>query len=300
MVKIKKQSESQFSNDLVNKITEIGYYEFTPNLEYSIPEIGFWSLCFVEYGEINLTSSKHSFKVTQGQCFLASPSKDFLFYTGSVAVNMIIISFYSEATLFKRFAGHPFFLSNVHRNLFAHILHEARNAYTEITPNVFNISEFNTKNVPLGSEELVYLYLSELLILLTRSYSKISEKSEQQFINSYFGKKSIDIIIAMMEENLDKNISISEFAEHFHVSPSYLKKNFKLETGYSLITYYRMLKIKKAKLWIREDNLNFTEISERLGYDTIHHFSNTFKKNTGLSPTAYKNSIQAIENKLED
>jgi YesN/AraC family two-component response regulator len=47
------------------------------------------------------------------------------------------------------------------------------------------------------------------------------------------------------------------------------------------------LKIKEAKRLIREGQMNFTEISEFLGFSSIHYFSKLFKKPTGKSPSEY-------------
>lgn len=49
--------------------------------------------------------------------------------------------------------------------------------------------------------------------------------------------------------------------------------------------------MRAAKKLIREDNLTITQISERLGYTSIHHFTRMFKRVTGFSPTAYKTSV---------
>lgn len=49
--------------------------------------------------------------------------------------------------------------------------------------------------------------------------------------------------------------------------------------------------MKEAKKLLRESNYNVTQISELLGYASIHHFSRMFKRAYGVSPTAYQSSI---------
>ena len=49
--------------------------------------------------------------------------------------------------------------------------------------------------------------------------------------------------------------------------------------------------MKEAKKLLREKNHSITQISELLGYSSIHIFSRAFKKAVGLSPTAYIKSI---------
>ena len=50
----------------------------------------------------------------------------------------------------------------------------------------------------------------------------------------------------------------------------------------------------QAKLLIRENSLNFTEIANTLGYSSIHYFSRQFKTFTGMSPSEYALSIKAL------
>ena len=57
------------------------------------------------------------------------------------------------------------------------------------------------------------------------------------------------------------------------------------------------LKIKEAKKLIRENNYSISQISDMLGYSSIHIFSRAFKKAVGLSPTAYRKSIKSIISK---
>ena len=61
--------------------------------------------------------------------------------------------------------------------------------------------------------------------------------------------------------------------------------------GQSPIQYYTELKMKEAKKLIREKNYSVSQISDMLGYSSIHNFSRAFKKAVGLSPTAYSKSI---------
>ena len=55
--------------------------------------------------------------------------------------------------------------------------------------------------------------------------------------------------------------------------------------------YYSELKTKEAKKLIREKNYSINQISELLGYSSIHIFSRAFKKATGMAPTEYGKTI---------
>ncbi len=95
-----------------------------------------------------------------------------------------------------------------------------------------------------------------------------------------------------IEEHLAETPALPLICDHFSFSRTYLCRVFKEETGTSPIDYWINLKIKEAKKLIREGNHNITQISELLGYTSIHHFTRMFKRVTGLSPTAYKSSVK--------
>ena len=55
--------------------------------------------------------------------------------------------------------------------------------------------------------------------------------------------------------------------------------------------YFIKKKIEYAKRLIRENKYNFTEISDRLSFDNPQYFSRVFKRVTGITPTAFRNTL---------
>jgi AraC-like DNA-binding protein len=76
------------------------------------------------------------------------------------------------------------------------------------------------------------------------------------------------------------------------MSESGLKKIFSTDADCGVIDFFNNMKIEKAKEYIREDEKNFTQISDELGFTSIHYFSRLFKKKTGMTPSAYKKSLR--------
>jgi AraC-like DNA-binding protein len=64
-----------------------------------------------------------------------------------------------------------------------------------------------------------------------------------------------------------------------------------MQTG--IIQYFRWMKIERAKELIREENYNFSEIAERLGFSSVHYFSHVFKKITDMTPSEYAVSVKS-------
>ena len=57
--------------------------------------------------------------------------------------------------------------------------------------------------------------------------------------------------------------------------------------------YYRNLKIRQAKVLLRESDGNISQIADALGYNSVQYFSRHFKQATGMTPREYTLSVQA-------
>lgn len=70
---------------------------------------------------------------------------------------------------------------------------------------------------------------------------------------------------------------------------TYLANIFSEFTGFTLEHYIISHKIEKVKELLIYDELSLTQISYRLGYSSVGYLSRQFKKETGLTPSFFKN-----------
>jgi AraC-like DNA-binding protein/mannose-6-phosphate isomerase-like protein (cupin superfamily) len=94
--------------------------------------------------------------------------------------------------------------------------------------------------------------------------------------------------IAYMKENLEKKIVLEDIANYVNYSTSRLIALFKENTSYSPMEYYNQLKIQKACSYLQFSDLEIKEIAFRLGFHDQFHFSNSFKKEMGMSPKKFR------------
>lgn len=83
----------------------------------------------------------------------------------------------------------------------------------------------------------------------------------------------------------------NKLPNHVHINESYFSRTFKKECGNSVISYITNLRINKAKELLATSNLKTFEISEAVGIHDPAYFSVLFKKNTGMSPKAYRDQF---------
>jgi AraC family transcriptional regulator len=79
-------------------------------------------------------------------------------------------------------------------------------------------------------------------------------------------------------------------SEELHYEYNYLSNLFSSVEGITLEQYIIKQKIEKVKELLFYDELNLSEIADKLGYSSVAHLSGQFKKITGFTPSALKKS----------
>lgn len=90
--------------------------------------------------------------------------------------------------------------------------------------------------------------------------------------------------------NYTKNITLDDIARDLHYSKSYIRQLFRKKSSHSIMRYLTMLRIKHAKELLTGTSMHINEIAFETGYGDSNYFTNVFKKETGMSPKAYRMS----------
>ena len=84
-------------------------------------------------------------------------------------------------------------------------------------------------------------------------------------------------------------MNISKYlSKNLNLDYSYLSNLFSSVEGKTIEQYFIQQKIEKVKEFLVYDELTLSEIAYRLGYSSVAHLSNQFKKVTGLTPSHFK------------
>ena len=97
-----------------------------------------------------------------------------------------------------------------------------------------------------------------------------------------------------LTENCERPISLEELSEEFFLSKSYICRIFKEVTGYTISEYTNIHRIRKAKRYLEETDLSISEISHRLGYESLTYFERMFKHYMTLSPLKYRKTLNTV------
>jgi len=99
-------------------------------------------------------------------------------------------------------------------------------------------------------------------------------------INSDMAEKLINYI----KENYSKDISLTDIAEYFNMSPCYLSTMFKHYTGENFKDYLNCYRVKKAKEYLQKGNMKTATVAKLVGCNSINTFIRIFKKYEGVPP----------------
>lgn len=152
------------------------------------------------------------------------------------------------------------------------------------------------KNIQLGQAELdaeLSAEQSEALRsrlsaagfeLLDDRKSKLVEKIKTTIIELIHGNK---------EDELNRKISVL-LEEKLNLDYHYISSLFSSVEGVTIERYVILQRIEKVKELLMYDELSLSEIAWQMGYSSVQHLSQQFKKVTGFTPSQFK---QLKENK---
>lgn len=93
-----------------------------------------------------------------------------------------------------------------------------------------------------------------------------------------------------IDHHLADNITVSEIAARFFVSPNYFSRLFKKNMGEGCNDYIVRKRMEKARNLLTATDLSAGRIASMVGYNDTNYFSMAFKKYFGMSPTSYRSS----------
>jgi len=169
------------------------------------------------------------------------------------------------------------------------IIHTASELKQEISMHCYAMIAEKEGN-QVGRYFMFKTHLMQLLLLVIREITDV-EKTDQKGCNfeSYNKSYAVNRIINYLNENYEHKISLEQIAHNMYLSPVYISKIFKEETGESPINYLIKIRLEKAKdILLNGDGGSIKNIANQVGYDDVYHFSKLFKKYYGISPLYYK------------
>lgn len=284
----------------IRDIFTIHYFEYQNDFYFKGEAHDFWEFCYVDKGEINVTTDRTTYTLHKGEVIFHKPNEfHMLRANGTVAPCLLVASFSCHDEPMEFFRDRIFKIDSKERNFLGELIIEAHNTFSCPLNDPY-IQQYTRKpHIFFASEQLIHMYLEQFLISLYRRYS-FGHVTETALPKSTRLKNESDIfyhIIQYLEQHINVKVTIDKICADNMIGRTQLQKLFHEKSNLGIIEYFSHMKIDSAKQMIRNGNMNFTQISEQLGYTSIHYFSRQFKKLSGMTPSEYASSIKAISDR---
>ena len=157
------------------------------------------------------------------------------------------------------------------------------------------------------SASLLHSRIRNLLELRSKLANKIgsvnwSDKKEQVIESlNQIDNEFIEKVTALIEEDISSDkIDTNYIADHLCMSISTLYRKMKALTNLSTNEFIRKVKMKNAERMLLEQKYTISEISYKVGINTVSYFRQCFLKEYGLSPTQYLKKVKGVTIKDEE
>jgi len=124
--------------------------------------------------------------------------------------------------------------------------------------------------------------------LLLNWIDAVLQKVGGYFIEMDKTELQLQRVIGYIMDNLQKDISREEVANHVFLNPDYLDRLFKKQYNMSVSKYILQERMKLAKQLLAETNLSISTIGTQLGYNNLSNFSSAFKKIVKQNPAEFR------------
>ncbi len=283
----------------IQEIYSIHYFEYMCDFSFPGESHDFWEFLCVDKGEVNVYAGEKFHNLKKGDIIFHKPNE---FHdvnsNGLIAPNLVVMSFACTSPAISFFNGKVLQVNEAERLLLAQIIQEARHAFAGRMDDPYQEELVRNENPQFAGEQLIRLYLEQLLIqLIRRNMVRTLPAVSTTHVKS-MKQKADGALFAQIEEYMESHIcetlTIEQLCRSNSIGRSQLQKLFRSRSGYGTIEYFSRMKIDLAKQMIREDQYNFTQIADAIGFSSVHYFSRQFKKITGMTPSEYASSIKAL------
>lgn len=139
--------------------------------------------------------------------------------------------------------------------------------------------EYARQSIRIGVNDYITKpIIEEELIKTLQKYEKWNAKSD-----------AIQQALHVIHERYADKLPLSAVAEKIHLSPTYLSRKFLEEMGVGFADYLNSYRLEMAKrMLVNDPEASISAVADHTGFNSQHYFSSLFRKNFGMTPTAYR------------
>ena len=136
--------------------------------------------------------------------------------------------------------------------------------------------------------KLLAIILLKVKEMFWKNYYPIEEGTRSSEIVKTFKHNLEQHFLELAKGKIETLYQVSDYASAQNLNTNYFNQVIKSKTGKSVSTWITESTLTQAKALLKQSTRSIKEITYLLGYAETAHFSNFFKKHTGISPSSYR------------
>lgn len=241
-----------------------------------------YEIHYISYGNGTLFCNKNSYELTPGTLYVTGPKveheqvsvKDDPMTEYCIYLKVQTDTKLARGTVVEKFLNNIFWFGT------------GDTIYHELMKQI--ITELEHR--PLGYELLLKSLLQQVIIYLSRKYQDSDELSDAN-AGSANASMVNDLTYLIIEEAFlydYKDVTLKSLSEQIGLGMRQTERLLKLHYNKTFQQKKTEARMSAASSLLRDTNNSISNIAFSLGYSSVEHFSNAFKKNYGCTPSAYR------------
>ena len=123
-------------------------------------------------------------------------------------------------------------------------------------------------------------------IMKLLSYILSAPEHREVILKPAFEKTSN--ILTYIERHFTDRITVSDLSQRFFISEYYLCRLFKEHTGFTIMEYVTLTRLRAARNLLEKSSERIESIAKKAGFGSVSAFTTAFKKTYGISPRDFR------------
>lgn len=242
----------------------------------------FWECVFIDNGFVSVTINEHIYDLKEGDIIFHQPSVLHKYHVKqNHQAKLFIFAFKIEGSYVDFFKDKVFTLNSGQMG----IIRSFRDFIYKKMPNCNNDKDGTKAICKIFADKLqAMIFINHIQLLMLSIYDDHDYTLETSSESTVIFKQAVQY----MNENVNQMLTIKSISEKCCTNTTALKRIFSEYAGCGVHKYFLSLKIAKATSLLFQ-GYSISETAELLGFASQAYFSAAFKRETGVSPTNYKN-----------
>ena len=270
----------------VQSLITIEALTLSPAFSYPQEIHEFYEFAYVEDGKLSCTLGEKTVELSGGDFLLIPPSKTHSYFVAPAhTAEIFIVCFRCSSELLTIF-DRKIALKSEEKALIKEIVSEAKKAFA--FPFKRKLRLLDTPF--LGAQQMVENNIERLLIHLIRNETDKNKNIKLVMSSEELENGLVKDITTLLDSKLYAKITLEDVCQKTYYSKTFLNGIFKKKTGYTIMQYYTLLKVREAQKLLGE-NLAPSAVSHQLHFESPTYFTKVFKKYADTTPSAYKKTV---------